>query len=94
MTPEALLQQWLDQRVDAAGGQWLREAVAVLAGGGTDRDLFRVVSLVSRKLGKAPLALPPQALAEAMQARTGWDPSSWTVDQAGRIRLLLAATSD
>ena len=29
----------------------------------------------------------------AAKARPGWDPSNWTVDQAARIRLLLAATA-
>lgn len=94
MTPEGLLQQWLDRRLDAAGAAWLRESVSALAGGGTDRDLFRAVSLVSRKLGKAPLALSDAELASASKARPGWDPQPWTVDQAGRIRLLLAAATD
>lgn len=94
MTPESVLQQWLDQRLDAAGALWLGEAVASLAGASTDRALFRSVSLVSRKLGKAPLAPDAEALAVAAQARPGWDPSAWTVDQAARIRLLLAAPAD
>lgn len=93
MTPELALQQWLDQRLGAEAAQWLRDCVASLAGGGTDRDLFRSVSLVSRKLGKAPLALDATALALADAARPGWDPSSWTMDQAGRVRLLLAAAA-
>lgn len=90
ITPAAALQLWLDQRLDASAAQWLREAVASLAGAGSDRELFRSVSLVSRQLGKAPLALDASALALAEQARPGWDPSDWTVDQAGRVRLLLA----
>lgn len=94
MTPEAVLQEWLDQRLDAPGARWLREGVASLAGGGSDRDLYRCISQVSRKLGKAPLALDAAALAVASQARQGWDPSPWTVDQAARIRLLLASASD
>ena len=94
MTPEGALQHWLDQRLDAPGAQWLNASVASLAGGGTDRDLFRCVSLVSRKLGKAPLALDAAALAVAVQARPGWNPAAWTVDQAARIRLLLAAATD
>lgn len=93
-TPEAALQDWLDQRADAAGAQWLRDSVGALTGGGSDRDLFRCVSLVARKLGKAPLALDSAALRVADQVRPGWDPSEWTVDQAGRIRLLLAAASN
>lgn len=94
MTPEAALTHWLSRRTDAAGDQWLRESSASLASGGTDRELFRCVSLVSRKLGKAPLALDAVALAVAETARPGWDPSPWTVDQAARVRLLLAAATD
>ncbi|MBK7674894.1 MAG: EboA domain-containing protein [Candidatus Accumulibacter sp.] len=44
--------------------------------------------------GKAPLALDATALAVAEKARPGWDPAPWTVDQAARIRLLLAAATD
>ncbi len=91
MTPELALQQWLRHRLDGTAADWLRDAVASLAGGGADRDLYRSVSLVSRKLGKAPLALDAMALAMATQIRTGWDPADWTVDQAARVLLLLAA---
>lgn len=94
MNPETALQLWLDERIDAAAALWLREAVAGLAGGGSDRHLFRSVSEVARRLGKAPLALDAAALALAGQARPGWDPAPWTVDQAARVRLLLAAAAD
>ncbi len=94
LTPTMLLQRWLDQRLDPAAGQWLRESLASVAEGGTDRELYRCVSLVSRKLGKAPMALDAAARSDASQARPGWDPSNWSVDQAARIRLLLAATGD
>ena len=94
MTPDKALQHWLDQRLDPAAAAWLRDSVAALAGGATDRELFRSVSLVARKLGKAPLELDRAALALAEKARPGWDPSRWTLDQAGRIVLLLAAAGD
>lgn len=95
MTPELALHQWLEQRLDANGVLWLREAAFSVAGGSTDRELFRCVSLVSRKLGKAPLAPNGESLAAAAAAlRPGWDPSPWSIDQAARIRLLLAAATD
>lgn len=94
MSAALALQQWLEARLDVAGAQWLRDAVAGLADGGTDRELFRCVSLVSRKLGKAPLGLDREALATAAALRPGWDPSSWRIDQAARVRLLLAAATD
>jgi hypothetical protein len=94
MSSETLLQQWVEGRVDAAGAQWLREAAAAVQADPGDRALFRHVSLVTRKLGNAPLALNAAALAAARAACPGWDPSSWSVDQAARIRLLLAAAGD
>lgn len=94
MSPAALLLGWLTQRLDEAGAQWLRLAAQSVAGAATDRELYRCVSLVARKLGKAPLSLGAAELAAAEGARAGWDPSSWTVDQAARIELLLAAGSD
>ena len=94
MTPANVLQHGLEQRLTAAAARWLRESVEALAGGGGDRDLYRCVSLAAPKLGKAPLALDGAARALAEKARPGWDPSNWTVDQAGRILLLLTATSD
>lgn len=94
MTAMALLQGMLEARLDSAAGTWLRESVASLAGGGSDRDLYRCVSLASRRLGKAALAPEAASLAAATQARPGWDPSSWTVDQAGRVLLLLSTGAD
>lgn len=94
MSPAELLQQWLDARLDAAGREWLGGALAALRGPNAERALYRSVSLVSRKLGKAPLTLDAAALSAADAARSGWDPSAWTVDQAARVSLLLATGSD
>jgi hypothetical protein len=94
MTPAMVLQRWLDQRLDGAAAQWLRESLASVSHVSTDRDLYRCVSLVSRKLGKAPLILDAAARHDALQARPGWDASSWTIDQAARVLLLLAAGTD
>jgi hypothetical protein len=90
----ALLEHWLAGRLDEAAARWLRDAAASIAGGGADRELYRSISIVSRMLGKAPLGLEPAELAMAEAARQGWDPSPWTVDQAARVCLLLAAGAD
>jgi hypothetical protein len=94
ITPARALQQWLDRRVDAAGAQWLRDTVTRIAAGAGDRELFLGVSLASRKLGKAPLVLDADEMAMAARARRDWNPAAWTVDQAARIRLLLAMGED
>lgn len=97
MTAAAWLQHTLAQRLDATAAAWLHGAVACLnsgGAGGSDRDLYRVVSLVSRQLGKAPLLLTTAEQASADAARPGWNPAPWTVDQAARVLLLLAAGTD
>jgi hypothetical protein len=90
-TPPALLQRWLERQLPEPGRTWLREQLARLAGEVRDRDLYLALGLVPRRLGKADLDLTAEDLAEAGQARVGWDPRGWSVDQAARILLLLHA---
>jgi hypothetical protein len=90
-TPPALLQRWLERQLPEPGRTWLREQLARLAGEVRDRDLYLALGLVPRRLGKADLDLTAEDLAEAAQARVGWDPRGWSVDQAARILLLLHA---
>jgi hypothetical protein len=90
-TPPALLQRWLERQLPEPGGTWLREQLARLAGEVRDRDLYLALGLVPRRLGKADLDLTAEDLAEAAQARVGWDPRGWSLDQAARILLLLHA---
>ena len=59
-----------------------------------DRDLYLLMSPVSRHVGKAPLALVDAELAAVSVSRPGWDPRDWTLDQAVRVYLLCASTSD
>jgi hypothetical protein len=92
-TPAQLLKQWLDARLPADGRAWLAEAEQRLRSG-SDTDLYRSVSLVTRKIGKADLALTSNELKQADAAREGWNPSDWSLDQAARIYLLLASGRD
>jgi len=93
MNPEFLLKQWLDDRLPADAQSWLGEAAQKLGAGG-DADLYRSISLVTRKIGKADLALSSEELKQAAAARAGWNPSDWSLDQAARIYLLLVPASD
>lgn len=93
MTPEFLLRQWLDVRLPDDARSWLADAAQKLRNG-SDADLYRSISLVTRKIGKADLALSPAELAQAAAAREGWNPSDWSLDQAARIDLLLVAATD
>lgn len=93
MTPVDLLRQWLEARLPADARAWLFNAADKLRGG-NDTELYRSISLVSRKIGKADLALTGAQLKSAHAARAGWDPSDWSNDQAARIYLLLVSTTD
>jgi len=93
MTPAALLQTWLQRQLSLPTRQWLDSQCALLAGTPRDRELNLAVSLVSRKLGKEDLRLDAGDLKQASAAREDWDPRGWSVDQAGRILLLLSANA-
>ncbi|MBK8174947.1 MAG: EboA domain-containing protein [Rhodospirillales bacterium] len=86
----ALLGSWLDRQLPVDSASWLREAIERIVAGGADKDLFLVVSLVPRRIGKQDLILDDADVAAASARRPGWDPRGWSVDQAARLRLLLA----
>jgi len=91
MTPAELLQTWLHRQLSQPTRQWIDSQCALLTGAPRDREVYLAISLVSRKLGKEDLRLDPQDLERAQEARSGWDPRGWSVDQAGRILFLLCA---
>ncbi len=93
MSPAQVLEQWLVARLPGEAAAWLKDSAQRLRGGG-DKDLYMSVSLVPRKVGKADLALSAAELGQATAARPGWDPREWSLDQAARVYLLLAAGSD
>jgi hypothetical protein len=88
--PLELLREWLRRQLPSDAAGWL-EAQAAACRGATDRNLFVAISLVHRRIGKADLELSAKDKAAAETARTGWRPAGWSLDQAARIFLLLAA---
>jgi len=90
MTPETLLTHWLERQLPEQASEWLLAHCERLRGGVSERDFNLAISLAPRRLGKADLVLHQTDLADAHSARAGWDPRGLSVDQAGRIVLLLA----
>jgi hypothetical protein len=90
-TPRKLLQRWLERQLPDPAGAWLREQLGKLGGEVRDRDLYLALGLAPRRLGKADLELRDVDLRDAAQARAGWDPRGWSVDQAARILILIQA---
>ena len=94
MSPAQALEQWLVARLPGEAAAWLKDSAQRLRGSDGDKNLYMSVSLVPRKIGKADLALSAAELGQATAARPGWDPREWSLDQAARVYLLLAAGSD
>ena len=94
MSPAQALEQWLVARLPGEAAAWLKDSAQRLRGSDGDKNLYMSVSLVPRKIGKADLALNAAELGQATAARPGWDPREWSLDQAARVYLLLAAGSD
>ncbi len=87
-----LLEAWLEKQVSPEAMAWLRERIEKAAAG-DQKTLFLAFGMIPRKLGKADLTLSKEDLKAADQARPGWNPQNWTVEQAARTRLVLAAAS-
>ena len=87
-----LLREWLTRQLDEAARSWLHGQIEKAAG--SERDLYLAIGLAPRKLGKADLELDETDLAAAAEARAGWNPAGWSVDQGARAAILLAASRD
>ena len=94
MTPVELLGRWLGCRLPESALAWLANGIERCSTGIADRDLYLLMSAVSRHVGKEPLALTDAELAAASASRPGWDPRDWTLDQAVRVYVLCASTSE
>lgn len=92
-TPSGLIRQWLKRQVPEATGDWFAEQLETLTIDPSDRNLHIAFGMAPRRLGKDDLALTPDDIAAAQDARPGWSPGDWSVDEAARIALLCAAGS-
>jgi hypothetical protein len=89
-----LLRGWVARRISAEARGWFDEQLARLGSAPTEKDIYLALGYVTRRLGKHDLDLSRDDLAAAGAARPGWDPSDWSVDQAGRVAFLLASFAD
>lgn len=83
-----LLYSWIASRIGGASLGWLNDRSDAIASG--DRKaLFLAFGLVPRKVGKTDLKLTEVELVAAEDARPGWNPKGWSLDQLARTYLLL-----
>ena len=94
MSPDELLGAWLARRLPLDAADWLGTVAGLVRAAPTDRPLYLAIGEVARRVPKQPLAPTDDELAAATASRPGWDPRDWTLDQAARVRLLLASTAD
>lgn len=85
-----LLLKWIEARAEEDGARRLKHAVHDVSEGAAEWRLFTAFSAVPRHLGKRDLELTDEELTEADTLRPGWNPSRWSIDQAGRTALVLA----
>ncbi len=89
-TPTDLLHEWLSHRVSAQSLEWLDGQLNKLGDASGDRELVITLGMIPRRLGKDDLNLSAGDLVAADTARSGWDPSQWTIETAARVLALLA----
>lgn len=85
-----LLDRWIASAAPEEGIDWLREKQQKIAGGAPDYVFYTSFSAVPRHTGKTDLNLSASDREAAEAARSGWRPAGWSVDQAGRTRLVLS----
>lgn len=83
-----LIRSWIGSRVDKAALTWLEDRARAIADG-DQKSLFIAFGLVPRKVGKADLNLTEMERDQASEARPGWNPSAWSLDQLVRTWLVL-----
>jgi len=86
-----LLHGWLAGRLGDEPRAWLDGQAQKIAADPDTRSLTTAVGLAPRRVGKAPLALKSDEIAEAARVRPGLDARDWTIDQAARIYLMLVS---
>jgi len=79
--------QILSNRLSTPGLEWLQKQLNNLA---TEKDFYLAFSMAPRFTGKMPLNLSAAELQQAQQLRPGFNPASWTLDQASRTLLILS----
>lgn len=88
--PIDLMTAWLQAQLPPDAWSWLADQRVRLEAGAGAREFNMAISVAPRRLGKADLALDAAALQAAEATRPGWNPRGWSVDQVGRLVLLLA----
>ncbi len=87
-------QEWLvaalEQRLSAAGREFIAKARSEIAARCDDVRFAGLISLASRHVSAVPLAPNSQELKAADALLPGWNPERWTLREAARVDLVLS----
>ncbi len=86
-----LLHGWLARRLGDEPRIWLDAQARKIMEEPDARALATAIGLAPRRVGKAPLALESDEVADAVHVRPGLDARDWTLDQTARIYLMLVS---
>jgi len=84
-----LLGQWLKLRIEPDKYEWLTTQLDKSLKSNSGKDLFITLGMIPRLLSRQDLDLSEEELAKAESARSGWDPSQWSI--AGSARIFVTA---
>ncbi|MBL4892228.1 MAG: EboA domain-containing protein [Rhizobiaceae bacterium] len=93
-TPSELLKSWIFRQLPDASAEWFRDRLSKLESDPEKQSFDITFGMIPRKLGKDDLQLSADDLAAANAARTGWNPSQWSIDAAARILILVDISKD
>lgn len=85
-----LLTRWVRRQASDDGLEWLEEQREDIRTGAPRRVFFTSFSAVPRYIDKADLDLSASDQEAADDARSGWQPGGWSLDQAGRTLIVLS----
>ena len=83
-----LIHKWVRRDLNPDAIKWLDQKIAEIFSEEFEKKFYTAFSSATRATGKEKLKLSKEDLFEAEKIRKGWQPQSWTVDQASRILLM------
>ena len=89
-----ILFSWLEKSTYKIDLAWLEQKSKDIRSSASEIIFFTSYSLVSRYFNQEKLYLSSEDLSQASTLVTGWNPSSWTFEQAARTILLRSFPAD
>jgi hypothetical protein len=91
LTVTKLLDGWIAASLPQNAHDWFRSQLEQMDDDASDHHLTKALDSASATLGQTDLVVSTADLTHAAAIHPGFDPSNWLVDQAARVRLILAS---